>query len=409
MKLIFTTIFIAITSMLSAQVVSDIVTTGEGYTNQIWYSLANGEVGNAPKDNWDLAFEISGFTASIRYNEQKGMAVYASPYSIADWAAVDTTGMANNWEVLHDDPKSWERGAFNMYSSSDFDLGWGIYNVVTHVIAGDSIYVVKLANGNFKKLRIDNLAAGTYNFTYADIDGQNEISAALVKSQFSGKNFGYYNLETNEVVDREPLSEDWDITFTKYIDLVGPDATTPYGVTGILQNYTAETAEATETPVDDAVWSDFSFSDEINVIGYDWKYFDFSLGYVITENLSYFIMDQNGSVYQVVFTGFDGTTTGIYEFTVEEVGTVGITEIDIYNLRAFPNPSQGENVNIHWDFGDFNQLRLIDLSGKLVLSQNISSQSHSAEIPTSQLASGVYILQLQGANAFVNQKLVFNN
>lgn len=409
MKLIFTTIFIAITSMLSAQVVSDIVTTGEGYTNQIWYSLANGEVGNAPKDNWDLAFEISGFTASIRYNEQKGMAVYASPYSIADWAAVDTTGMANNWEVLHDDPKSWERGAFNMYSSSDFDLGWGIYNVVTHVIAGDSIYVVKLANGNFKKLRIDNLAAGTYNFTYADIDGQNEISAALVKSQFSGKNFGYYNLETNEVVDREPLSEDWDITFTKYIDLVGPDATTPYGVTGILQNYTAETAEATETPVDDAVWSDFSFSDEINVIGYDWKYFDFSLGYVITENLSYFVMDQNGSVYQVVFTGFDGTSTGIYEFTVEEVGTVGITEIDIYNLRAFPNPSQGENVNIHWDFGDFNQLRLIDLSGKLVLSQNISSQSHSAEIPTSQLASGVYILQLQGASSFVNQKLVFNN
>lgn len=409
MKLIFTTIFIAITSMLSAQVVSDIVTTGEGYTNQIWYSLANGEVGNAPKDNWDLAFEISGFTASIRYNEQKGMAVYASPYSIADWAAVDTTGMANNWEVLHDDPKSWERGAFNMYSSSDFDLGWGIYNVVTHVIAGDSIYVVKLANGNFKKLRIDNLAAGTYNFTYADIDGQNEISAALVKSQFSGKNFGYYNLETNEVVDREPLSEDWDITFTKYIDLVGPDATTPYGVTGILQNYTAETAEATETPVDDAVWSDFSFSDEINVIGYDWKYFDFSLGYVITENLSYFVMDQNGSVYQVVFTGFDGTSTGIYEFTVEEVGTVGITEIDIYNLRAFPNPSQGENVNIHWDFGDFSQLRLIDLSGKLVLSQNISSQSHSAEIPTSQLASGVYILQLQGASSFVNQKLVFNN
>lgn len=409
MKLIFTTIFIAITSMLSAQVVSDIVTTGEGYTNQIWYSLANGEVGNAPKDNWDLAFEISGFTASIRYNEQKGMAVYASPYSIADWAAVDTTGMANNWEVLHDDPKSWERGAFNMYSSSDFDLGWGIYNVVTHVIAGDSIYVVKLANGDFKKLRIDNLATGTYNFTYADIDGQNEISAALVKSQFSGKNFGYYNLETNEVVDREPLSEDWDITFTKYIDLVGPDATTPYGVTGILQNYTAETAEATETPVDDAVWSDFSFSDEINVIGYDWKYFDFSLGYVITENLSYFVMDQNGSVYQVVFTGFDGTSTGIYEFTVEEVGTVGITEIDIYNLRAFPNPSQGENVNIHWDFGDFNQLRLIDLSGKLVLSQNISSQSHSAEIPTSQLASGVYILQLQGASSFVNQKLVFNN
>lgn len=408
MKLIFTTTFILITTLLTAQNVSDIATTGEGYANQIWYSMANGEVADTPKDNWDIAFEITGFSASIRFNEQKGMTLYAAPYSIAEWAALDTTGMEANWEPLHNDPKSWERGAFNHFSSSEFDLGWGIYNLVTHIISGDSIYVVKLENGDFKKLRIDNLASGTYNFTFADIDGQNETAAAIVKSEFSGKNFGYYNLETGEVIDREPLSESWDITFTKYIDFVGPDGDAPYGVTGILQNYTAQTAEAADTPVADAEWINFSFSNDINIIGYDWKTFDFTLGYVIAENLSYFVKGHDGGIYKIVFTGFGGSATGVYEYTIKHVSTVGITEIEQYNLNTYPNPTNGNNVRMTWDSGDFNTLRLIDLSGKVVFNQNIQFQSHSAEIQTAQLAPGVYIVLLSGNNSVVTQKLVVN-
>src|SRR5690606_8634888 len=135
MKYTFTALFISFTGLLVAQNVSDIVGTGEGYANQVWYSMENGEVASAPKDNWDLAFEIPGFSASIRFNEQKGMALFAAPYAVSEWSALDTTGMAANWQGLHNDPTSWQRGAFNLYPTSETDLGWGIYNMVTHIIS----------------------------------------------------------------------------------------------------------------------------------------------------------------------------------------------------------------------------------------------------------------------------------
>jgi len=44
----------------------DVVSIGPGYTNQSFYSLANGEISNELNTNWDLAFQISGFQATIR-------------------------------------------------------------------------------------------------------------------------------------------------------------------------------------------------------------------------------------------------------------------------------------------------------------------------------------------------------
>jgi len=405
MKYTFTLLFTAFTMAVFTQPVSDVVTTGTGYADQIWYSLANGEVASAPKDNWDLAFETTGFTSSIRINEQKGMTVYSAPFAVAEWTELDTNTMASSWEVLHNDPKYWERGAFNLHPAADVDLGWGIYNTITHVVSGDSLYVVKLANGDFKKLKIDNLASGAYNFTYANIDGTNEVAAQLAKADFSGKNFGYFDMVNNETVDREPASEDWDLTFTKYIDLVGPNSDTPYGVTGVLQNYTAETAQA-EAPTDGAGPYDFSYSSEINTIGHDWKTFDFTEGFIIAEDLSYFIQGGDGIIYQIVFTGFGGSATGDYEFTVEEVGVLGLTEAEKYNVNTYPNPSNGQDVNLTWESTNFSNLHILDLSGKVVASKSLLGNTISALVNTENLKTGVYVVQLSGSNVVATQKLV---
>ena len=408
MKYTFTLLFAAFTTAIFAQQVSDVVVTGAGYTNQIWYSLQAGEVASAPKDNWDLAFETTGFTSSIRINEQKGMAVFAAPFTTAEWADLDTASMSSDWQLLHNDPKYWERGAFNQSSTADVDLGWGIYNPVTHVVSGDSLYVVQLANGDFKKLRIDNLSFGVYNFTYANLDGTEEEAAQLVKADFAGKNFGYFNMETNEVVDREPATEAWDITFTKYIDMIGPEGDTPYGVTGVLQNYSANTSHS-EAPVDEVGPYDFPYSSEINIIGYDWKTFDFTEGYIIAEDLSYFIQGGDGIIYQIIFTGFGGSATGEYEFIIEEVGTVGLTEAEKYNLNSYPNPSNGQDVNLSWESTAFSSLHILDLSGKLISSISLSGNAQSTRISTQTLEPGVYIVQLSGDNVVANQKLIVTN
>lgn len=49
-----------------AQTIIDTVSVGAGYANQKWYSLQNDEQGTTQsKDNWDIAFEITGYSASI--------------------------------------------------------------------------------------------------------------------------------------------------------------------------------------------------------------------------------------------------------------------------------------------------------------------------------------------------------
>src|SRR5687767_6600059 len=88
-------------SVSSVAQVTTTVSVGAGYADQKWYSLANGEQASQPKDNWDLAFEITGFTSAIFANTQKvNFAVYKAPFSIANYASVDTAGIAN-WPVLY--------------------------------------------------------------------------------------------------------------------------------------------------------------------------------------------------------------------------------------------------------------------------------------------------------------------
>ena len=129
------------------------VSTAAGNAEQVWYSLQNGEVATAALADWDLAFETAGFTASIRVNTQKGMRVFKAPYAVQDWASLDTTGMLATWKEVHDSDTSWSHGALNDgLTSNEFDLGWGVYNQVTHIVAGDSAFVLQLANGDWKKL-----------------------------------------------------------------------------------------------------------------------------------------------------------------------------------------------------------------------------------------------------------------
>ena len=266
------------------------VTTGPGYSQQTWYQLSTDAVTGAPLAEWDLAFEINGgFTASILANTQKGLAVYQAPYAVAEWDVADTNGLAVSWTALHNSDTDWSTGALNRDANLDlFNLGWGIYDMVTHVVGGDSIYVVHLSSGAWKKLRIDALTGGTYHFTYADLDGTNEQMHALDKNDYMGKNFAYWSLEADAAIDREPASADWDLLFGKYMTDIG----VWYGVTGALNNKGVRVVEVTGTPSTEAQMDWNGFHDDINTIGYDWKTFNNgTFQYEIADSLTYFVQD----------------------------------------------------------------------------------------------------------------------
>ena len=145
------------------------------------------------------------------------------------------------------------------------DLGWGNYSFITHYVTADSLFVVKLPSGSYKKLWIDRLASGVYYFTYADLDGSNEVSETVTKSDFTNKNFAYYSIDSQTELDREPANDSWDLLFTKYTTMLNyGGAQMPYGVTGVLSNAGVEVNKVSGIHKLEADTTDGSFSSNIS-------------------------------------------------------------------------------------------------------------------------------------------------
>ena len=295
----------------------------------------------------------------------------------------------------------------NQTPASGFDLGWGTYNSITHIVSGDRIFLLKLANGVYKKLIIDQLTGGEFTFHYADLDGSNLVETSVSKSNYAGKNFCYYSLQNNVSLDREPLANSWDLLFTKYVvDLGGGYL---YGVTGVLANAGIQVAQANSVNnVLTESWQGHSFDDNIGTIGWDWKSFNMTtFAYEIEDSLVYFIEDEIGNIHKVVFTGFGGSSTGDFIFTKELVNAVGLTEFKNEILNVYPNPASGI-INVIFSSNDNEiALSIVDLSGRTVASRELNVNTGMAQesIDISHLNSGVYLLTLRTSKGIATQKI----
>lgn len=390
------------------------VTTGPANTLQTYYSLQNGVVSSAALADWDLAFELTGITGSILVNTAKGHKVYKTPFTIAQWASLDTTGLASGWPAQQNSELDWSSGALNQGLTADpFDLGWGVYNFVTHNIVGDSCFVLHLASGDWKKLRIDGFTAATnlFSFTWADLDGTNEQVGSLARNAYPGKNFAYYSLATNSALDLEPAAADWDLIFTKYIGYVTVPFPTWYPVVGVLQNRLVEALQVDGVPSASADYWGQPFSADMNVIGYDWKNFNqttFQWEYVADR--TYFVQDRVGNIWKLVFTTYGGSANGDITFTQELVGTASVSETGASAALAIaPNPVSGDVANLILS-SDVQSARLsiIDMNGRVVSEQPINGLSGLVQRPVGigALPAGLYVVRIQGAGVDATTRLV---
>ncbi len=400
----------------NAQTIIDTVSIGAGYANQKWYSLQNDEQGSTQsKDNWDIAFEITGFSASILANDQKtNLVVYKAPYSVANYNTIDTAGI-NSWKKLYNSDTTWEVGAFNKGGvfANPFYLGWGTYDVSTHIITGDSCYVIKLSATSFKKIKIDNLSGGIYSFSYANIDGSSPQSQTINKTSYPGKNFAYFDLTNNTAIDREPVSANWDLTFVKYTTFI-PIA---YGVTGVLNNkgVTVAQADNVTSPETYSNWSDHSQTTAINTIGYDWKYFDLGTStWKLSTDTVYFVKSKPGDIWKLRFTDFGGSTNGNFRLEKERLSLVSINELNgnkIATLSVYPNPLTQDAVNVIFDLEkqvEKTLLKVFDATGQEVYTENLNATQglYSHTLNTNIFSAGIYFLSLYVDGNVVTQKLI---
>ena len=290
------------------------ISVGAGYANDIYYSLANGVVSTPARTEWDIAFYTNPMTSTIMTNDGSGVLLYVWPNGNREnWASVDTVGIAG-WAPLYNtySDTSWQNGAFDKGASGHPDYGWGVYSSTSHDVVGDSIHIIKLTDGSYKKLMIVKRAATTnmFEIKYADINGDNEVSKEISCATYTDRNFIHFSFSTGQVIEHEPASTDWDLLFTKYWD-----ESIPYIVTGVLSNVDVQVSEMAETDTASNAYETATYTKVLNTIGSDWKTFNMeTFAYDITPSLVYFVKDQEGNNYKLVLTKFEGSQTGNIEF-----------------------------------------------------------------------------------------------
>lgn len=390
-------------SLSNAQEVKDTVFT-MGNTMDVYYSMNDGAVGSAIRNNWDIAFENLGFTASVLINGQKGVSLYSSPYTVDQWSSFDSTGYAA-WPSTINSLESWSSGAFNQNLSNDFDLGWGTYNVSTHIISGDSIFFIGLEDGSFRKLYIDELAAGEYTFVYANIDGSNEKKVSIKKNDIGAQNFGFYSIENDKLVEREPDTETWDVVFTQYLSPVpvGGGEFQNYPVSGVKINKYVQVAQRDGQAVSSNDTNGLNWNTNLTEIGSDWKSWN-GTAYEYEENRVYFVKLDGGQMWKLYFTKYEGGPSGNYHLVKEKIASgVSVNEVVDSQVSLYPNPSTHKNVIVALA----NNTELVNIQIYNSAMQLISSQT-DAVINASVLASGMYFISVQTTDGTAVKPLVIN-
>lgn len=400
------------------------VTVGPGYSQSVYYSLKDGSAQGHALSTWDIAFEVFGQTsAGIFVNEGVAnsnaaplpqVSLYLSDTSDF-YAAIDTSMIGAR---LHNQELSWAEGAFNAAKDpqNPFDYGWGEYDVTTHQVVGNRVFILQLRDSSYKKIQINALAGGAFQFTYANLDGTGDTTQTLIRADFSGKTLAYFSFESETFLDLEP--EAWDLLFTRYTTPLddGQGNILQYMVSGVLSGRDVQVAQADSVDpntVDPADYQE-AYTEELTAIGHDWKSFDLNLfQWSVPEDRVYFIKTREDSLWKVQFIDFEGASTGTSTLEKTPLGVLTHLSQDELKIKfafnAYPNPAQGDFWVAYELPGTVKvaRLELLDLQGRKVWERPLARQMgfHAQDIQT-QLPAGMYMLRLQLGQHMLADKLL---
>lgn len=390
---------------VSAQETTVSLSLEPGYSKNVYFDFETGQSESFDVASWDIAFmRTSAFLFAERINDGLGIEVYEASDNPDDYATINPADI-DNWIQLYNSDTLWEGGAFDYGSAS---YGWGEYNSVTHHVTGTIVYVLKYADGNFKKFMIDDFYNG-YTFKYASWNTTNSTwenpqTVVLPNSENQGKLFNFYSLTQNQSVVASPDLENWDLVFQTYTT----DLEIMYPVIGALQNPNVTVAKSTNTNVNSIDESEYK--EEINTVGYDWKQFDGS-GYIVDSDTYYFLKYNNGKVFRFHFISFDGSSTGNFELAYEDVtGQMSVLNFDEKNsLSIYPNPVKGKILNLLYESNEIQpaKVEIYDMTGKLVAQEQLQSNGYfNHKINLNHLSKGIYILKFNSGKYSDTKKIV---
>jgi|GEM_PF-3222359 len=272
-------------------------------------------------------------------------------------AQVDTSGISG-WEPMYNSMASWEEGAFGAYAPGHPDYGWGIYNMITHALLGDSLFVIKLPDESYKRMWIvQRDAVSVYTILYSDLDGSNEQEVMIDMKEYADKHFVYYNLRGDSLVDEQPLAADWDLMLTKFTH-TGLD----YTVTGFLSNdgvtVSVFNAADSATAADATLADTTEFTDSISAIGNSW-YKLVGMSIVPLDTIAYFVKTDSGEIHKMQVTFFESGFSGLGRVGIRKQHTDSTSWVNdtlvmgaFYAAEEYYSMKDGSAGRVFRDFWD---------------------------------------------------------
>jgi hypothetical protein len=282
---------------------------GNNYETQIYVNLETGASVSRPYKAYDLAFEASAQGMRIYLNSGKYM--FACNSGSDQMTSADSVGKVWNIddEQLFDDSLAmkyyWQTPSFGTNGSDVFVIDRG---KPEHT-----------GSARWRKFKVLSVSATEYKICFSKYDNSAYDTAVITKDPAYA--LMYFNFDTpHQLVQQAPPSADWDVVFTKYTHVFFDEPMgSPfrfYPVCGALNNIWTGTqalrqqkdSVANYIPMDQCTYSllnAYQFSNDADVVGYNWKYYDFNdAHYHVYPDLYFVVKSASGYYYKVRMVDF---------------------------------------------------------------------------------------------------------
>ena len=273
---------------------------GENYTTQTYVRFSDSSTASNDFKVWDIALPSDITKLNVRIND-------------ANYAQL-TTSARDNMDEIEAVPVS---GWFIDNSCGDKDscaIGDWYTEKNGEILSKQLVYLIdrgeSTPGSRYFKFQIISFDGNIYKVAF----GIHNSSEFVIKEIIINpdKNYNYLNLNTGILQHIEPLhKEEWDIVFKPYRHLfLDETPPLPYVVVGALINPLNVVVNQCTTVKYDDIDLDYAltpieYSNDWDVIGFDWKEFDRNTNkYSINPNLSYIIKNSKGVYYKLRFISF---------------------------------------------------------------------------------------------------------
>lgn len=279
---------------------------GVNYDNQVYVDFQTGTTKSVPYRSYDLAFEASADGFRIYLNTAKFM--FVGNTGNTDMQGADSSGLTWRTETEHLYEDSTAFGEYrNIAGSSKLE---------TYVI--DRGRTEHFGADRWRKLQVLEVTPTNYKIRYANYDNSNVTDFIVPKDPDYSLVYFSFN-GSGSMVDVAPEKTDWDLVFTKYTyTYYSEPVTSPYRhylVSGALLNKWAgcmneqmrKDSSSNYVPFDAFTSNEIAsvdFNDLAGKVGFSWKDYDFTLGYIIIPDRYYLVKDSDGFVYKIRFYDF---------------------------------------------------------------------------------------------------------